>query len=99
MGEDGGQASEPHHILEPESVGPDLPCPHPWGLGQAQAKPSFDLSFILSSVPKITNMLVLLSPCPFELLSCAPAARPGTDSVRPKAVTRCVFQMNFLKKG
>lgn len=70
LGEDGGQSSEPHHILEPESVGLDPPSPHPRGLGQAQPKPSFDLSFILSSVPKITNMLVLLSPCPFELLSC-----------------------------
>lgn len=70
LGEHGGQSSEPHHILEPESVGLDLPSLHPRGLGQAQPKPSFDLSFILSSVPKITNMLVLLSPCPFELLSC-----------------------------
>lgn len=89
----GEQSSEPHHILEPESTGLDLPLcvisptpTHtPQGLGQAQRKPPFDLSFILALFQKL--QMRLFSPPhvpPSSYSAAAPVARAGTDLVQPK---------------
>jgi hypothetical protein len=55
----------PHTVLEPESVSLGVPSPGPWVRANQDL-----LSFILSSVLKITNIFVLLlPPAPPNLLS------------------------------
>lgn len=68
-------------IPEPEFL--DLPLNlHPGGPGQANLKPSFDLSFILSCLAKSQPLFSACPPLNYSAASLA--ARPETDLVQPK---------------